>query len=127
MSSVEAAASTRILLLNELLLFATDPLGTPLANADVRIKTPNGTSLTAKTDEPGIPNRCSLPSGIGAGATPRPHRLRYHRKIGRCTVRRFDGSQFTKPAGISLAQLKMRITESGFKINLEIVGQSSRW
>ena len=38
---------------NALLLFATDPLGTPLANADVRIEAPNGTSLTATTDDYG--------------------------------------------------------------------------
>jgi hypothetical protein len=36
---------------NELLLFATDPLGTPLANADVHITAPDGTMLVATTDE----------------------------------------------------------------------------
>jgi len=35
---------------NELLLFASDPLGTPLANAAVQIKAPDDTSLTAMTD-----------------------------------------------------------------------------
>jgi uncharacterized protein YfaS (alpha-2-macroglobulin family) len=35
---------------NELLLFATDPLGTPLANAAVHIKAPDATSLSATTD-----------------------------------------------------------------------------
>lgn len=36
---------------NELLLFATDPLGAPLANADVTITAPDGTQLVASTDE----------------------------------------------------------------------------
>ncbi|HXK19663.1 MAG TPA: MG2 domain-containing protein, partial [Polyangiaceae bacterium] len=35
---------------NELLLFATDPLGTPLANAAVHIKAPDATPLMATTD-----------------------------------------------------------------------------
>ncbi len=35
---------------NELLLFATDPLGTPLANAAVRLTAPDGSELDATTD-----------------------------------------------------------------------------
>lgn len=38
---------------NELLLFATDPLGTPLANADVHITAPDGSELAAATDDYG--------------------------------------------------------------------------
>lgn len=38
---------------NQLLLFATDPLGSPLANADVALKAGDGASLTATTDEYG--------------------------------------------------------------------------
>ena len=36
---------------NALMLFATDPLGAPLANADVHITAPDGSDLVATTDE----------------------------------------------------------------------------
>jgi hypothetical protein len=38
---------------NELLLFATDPLGTPLANAAVHLTAPDGSELDATTDDYG--------------------------------------------------------------------------
>ncbi len=48
---------------NELLLFATDPLGTPLANADVHITAPDGSALAATTDDFGQATLAFTPSG----------------------------------------------------------------
>jgi hypothetical protein len=46
---------------NSLLLFATDPLGTPLANAAVELTTPDGTPLAATTDAYGQANLAWTP------------------------------------------------------------------
>jgi hypothetical protein len=51
---------------NELLLFATDPLGTPLANAAVHLTAPDGTALDASTDDYGQASLAWTPPSPGA-------------------------------------------------------------
>jgi alpha-2-macroglobulin-like protein len=51
---------------NQLLLFATDPLGAPLADADVAIVPPSGAELTAKTDAYGQASLSFTPPALNA-------------------------------------------------------------
>jgi len=58
---------------NELLLFATDPLGTPLANAAVHLTAPDGAALDATTDDYGQASLAwTPPSRDDAGASASP-------------------------------------------------------
>jgi hypothetical protein len=57
---------------NELLLFATDPLGSPLANAAVRLSAPDGSRLAATTDDFGQAVLAWTPESSQAGKSTTP-------------------------------------------------------
>lgn len=76
---------------NELLLFATDPLGAPLANADVHITAPDGTDLVATTDEFGQATLGYTPAAAPAAtATPNKFQASVTLEGGKTIAATFD-------------------------------------
>src|SRR5690606_14930419 len=104
---------------NELWLFATDPLGSPVANVDVELTTPNGEVLEARTDAHGQAEVVYTPSDGDTGA----FQARFTTPDGETLTQAFA---FPRRAGGEhvIVRTDKAVYETGDTVDVEIVASS---